>query len=75
MLRFLYYTALILGLYFIFKFFIKLLLYWFVVSSGKRFEKFYNGKTVKNEEEIEKTVSYKQKSSDEESEIIEFEEE
>jgi hypothetical protein len=46
-----------------------------VVSSGKRFEKFYNGKEVKNEEEIERTVSYKQKTTDEESEIIEFEEE
>ncbi len=72
MLRFIYYTALILGLYFIFKFILKLLLYIFVASSKRKFEKFYGNKNVgKNSEE--ETVTYKVKNED--AEIIEFEEE
>ncbi len=63
-----YYAALILGLYFIFKFVMKLLLYVLVASSKRKFERFYG--SGKHEED---TVIYKMKGED--ADIIEFEEE
>lgn len=72
MLRFLYYTALILGLFFLFKYFVRLLLMLFVNKTGKRI--FNEGLSEKNNQS-EDTVVYKQKSKQSDSDIIEFEEE
>ena len=72
MLRFLYYTALILGLYFLFKYFVRFLLILFVNKAGK---KMFNERVGEKYNPDEETVVYKRKPKQNDSDIIEFEEE
>ncbi len=75
MLKFLYYTALILGLYFLFKYIVKLLLVLFVHNAKKKI--FKDGSNVEHNSDMaeEETIKYKQKPKQNDSDIIEFEEE
>jgi hypothetical protein len=76
MLKFLYYTALILGLYFVFKYIIKILLVLIAHNVKKKmFGNNLNTKSKDNYNEINKTINYKEKKNQKDDDIIEFEEE